>query len=121
MSVLFFNLRGVPADEADDVRKLLTVHDIAYYETSAGSWGISLPALWLYEASDLEQANRLFQDYQMQRCQQQRTLYAERKRLGLQPGFLEHNLKHPLRFILYCGISGLLVYVSLHWIIRLWS
>ena len=35
MAVLFFNLRGVPQDEADDVRELLQQHDIGFYETDA--------------------------------------------------------------------------------------
>lgn len=119
MSILFFNLRGVPDDEADDVRALLSAHDIAYYETSAGAFGISLPAIWLQQSSDLQTAQQLFADYQRQRSLQQRQLYEERKRLGQQPGFLQHNLRHPLRFILYCGISAVLIYLSVHWLINL--
>lgn len=51
MSKLLFKLRGVPDDEADEIRALLAEKQIEYYETSAGNWGISLPALWLQDDS----------------------------------------------------------------------
>lgn len=36
---ILFRLSGVPDDEADDVRMLLTDNAIDFYETSAGNWG----------------------------------------------------------------------------------
>lgn len=119
MSVLFFNLRGVPADEAEDVRALLDTNGIDFYETSAGLLGISLPAIWLYHPDDLSTAQQLFDDYQHNRAIQQRCLYQQRKQQGLQPGFWSHNLQHPIRFIGYCGISALIIYISLHWLLEL--
>ena len=119
MSILFFNLRGVPADEADDVRTLLNSNHIEFYETSAGLLGISLPAIWLYRIEDLPVARRLFDDYQQTRSTEQRALYQQRKRQGLQPGFWSHNLKHPIRFIVYLGISALIIYLSVHWLVKL--
>jgi hypothetical protein len=119
MSVLLFSLRGVPSDEAGDVRELLSTHGIAYYETSAGAWGISQPAIWLNHAADLQAARQLLDEYQFQRSLKQRALYEERKRLGQQPGFVQHNLKHPFRFLSYCAISALLIYLSLHWAFNL--
>jgi len=68
MSILFFNLRGVPADEADDVRQLLQENNIDFYETSAGMLGISLPAIWLHHQDDMPTAQRLFESYQQQRA-----------------------------------------------------
>lgn len=119
MSILFFNLRGVPTDEADDVRELLQTHDIAFYETSAGFWGISLPAIWLYHPDDLPTALRLFDEYQQNRAATQRALYQRRQHEGQQPGFLLHNLKNPLRFIAYCFVIGLVIYLSIKWILDL--
>ena len=49
MSLLLFSLRGVPEDEAEEVRELLTSNRIEFYETSAGLWGTSTPALWLLQ------------------------------------------------------------------------
>lgn len=117
MSILFFNLRGVPTDEAEDVRELLRTNDIDFYETSAGLLGISLPAIWLYHQDDLANARQLFDDYQQKRAVQQRSLYEQRKQQGLEPGFWSHNLKHPFRFITYSALAALIVYISLHWLV----
>lgn len=119
MPILFFNLRGVPADEADDVRELLNSNEIAFYETSAGLWGVSLPAIWLYHPDDLPAASRLFDDYQQRREHEQRALYRQRRQQGLQPGFWRHNLKNPIRFTVYCGISALIFYASVKWLLEL--
>ena len=41
MSKLLLNLRGVPDDEADDVRRFLDSGGIGYYETQPTRWGTS--------------------------------------------------------------------------------
>ncbi len=119
MTILFFSLRGVPGDEADDVRQLLDDHEIGFYETSAGNWGISMPAIWLYQAEDLEKARLLFNDYQIQRTLTQRTLYEQAKAEGQSSGFFSHNLKQPLRFLGYSSVACLILYVSLKWLFEL--
>ncbi|PPD35616.1 MAG: hypothetical protein CTY19_00765 [Methylomonas sp.] len=119
MSILFFHLRGVPADEAEDIRELLTNNQITFYETSAGMFGISLPAIWLNHEDDLTLAQHLFDVYQQQRANEQRALYVIRRQQGHEPGFLLHNLRHPLRFIFLAGIIGLITYVSTAWVLKL--
>lgn len=119
MAILFFSLRGVPNDEADDVRELLTANDIDFYETSAGGWGISMPAIWLYRNDDLEKARPLFDEYQRQRAVTQRELYLQSKQQGKNQGFLRHNLKKPLHFLIYSGGVVLTVYVSIKWLFEL--
>lgn len=119
MSILFFNLRGVPNDEAEDVRELLNAHDIDYFETSAGMWGISLPAIWLYDPNDLPMARQLFDAYQQQRSIEQRALYQALKQQGLQPGFWLHNLKKPVHFVGFCLSIALVIYVSIQWVLEM--
>ena len=41
MSKLLLNLRDVPDDEADDVRRFLDSGGIGYYETRPNMWGIA--------------------------------------------------------------------------------
>ncbi len=82
MAILLFSLRGVPEDEAFEVRELLTLHQIMFYETSAGNWGISMPALWLRDDAQLNLAQQLLNDYQQHRQQTQRALYLQRKQAG---------------------------------------
>ncbi len=119
MSILFFDLRGVPSDEADEVRELLNTHQIEFYETHAGMFGVSLPAIWLYHSEDLAKARPLFDTYQQQRAITQKAHYQSLKEQGLQPGFWLHNLKNPLRFLGYSLILVLVIYVSIRWVLDL--
>ncbi len=119
MSVLFFDLRGVPQDEADDVRTILSTHHIEFFETSAGMWGISLPAIWLYQADDLPLASKLFSEYQQQRSLEQRALYESLKQQGLQPGFCSAHKQQPVRFLVYSLLLCLVIYASIRWVFEL--
>ncbi|MDD4914289.1 MAG: DUF6164 family protein [Methylococcales bacterium] len=118
MSILFFPLRGVPADEADDIRELLTANEIAFYETSAGILGISMPAIWLYDQQDADRIRPLFDAYQRQRQITQHARYLELKKQG-QTGLWQYILKKPLLFLLYVGIIALTLYVSVKWVFEL--
>lgn len=119
MSILFFDLRGVPSDEADDVRELLVSNQIEFYETHAGMFGVSLPGIWLYHTEDLAQARPLFDAYQQQRAIDQKAHYQSLKEQGLQPGFWLHNLKNPFRFFSYSLILVLVIYISIKWVFEL--
>lgn len=119
MAKLFFHLRNVPEDEAYDVRAILEQHEIAFYETSAGNWGISTPAIWLYDEEDEYQARELIDAYQRQRAIHQRALYEEARNSGHHNGFWQHNLRHPVRFIAYITSLVLIVYVSVEWVLNL--
>ncbi|MCQ8181823.1 DUF6164 family protein [Methylomonas sp. SURF-1] len=119
MAILFFSLRGVPADEIEDVRQLLADNGIEFYETSAGTWGTSLPAIWLYRAEDLPAASELFDRYQTQRALTQRAHYQALKSSGEVLGFWRHNLTRPLRFLGLVILVGLVGFVSLKWLFDL--
>lgn len=119
MSILFFDLRGVPADEADDVRQLLQANNIDFYETSGGMLGISLPAIWLYHEDDMPAAQRLFESYQQQRTVTQRALYQQAKLQNKHTGFWLHNLNKPIRFIAICFVVGFVIYLSIKWVLDL--
>jgi hypothetical protein len=100
MTLLLFNLRGVPEDEADEVRDLLTEQNIDFYETSAGNWGMSMPALWLRNDADLEKARYLLNQYQQQRFLTSRENYLQRKKAGQQNTLLKAFIEKP---VLYCA------------------
>lgn len=120
MAILFFPLRGVPYDEAEDVRELLTANEIDFYETSAGSWGISMPGIWLYHNEDLEKIKPLFDAYQEQRAITQRALYLEQKHQDRQRlGWAGYIRVNPLQFIFYSAILGMTCYVSIKWLFEL--
>jgi hypothetical protein len=112
MSVLLFSLRNVPDDEADEVRKLLTANQIDVYETPAGGWGISAPAIWLEDENKLEQAKTLIERYQKERLSRQREAYETRKREGTSRTLVDEIKQRPIRFFLYLAIAVAVLYFS---------
>ncbi|ASJ76501.1 DUF6164 family protein [Granulosicoccus antarcticus] len=117
MSALVFRLRNVPQDEAADVRALLDEHEIEWYETTAGNWGVAMPGIWASHEEDLPKARNLINDYQSKRGENQRQQYAENLRSGDTPTLLQRIRTQPLQmggiivfclFILYIMINPFL-------------
>ena len=113
MSTLLFSLRGVPDDEADEIRELLTENNIDYYETSAGNWGISMPALWVKNNEEVFEAQKLLNQYHQQRAITQREIYDQLKKEGGNKQLLDVLTENPLRFIIYIGAIAFILYVSI--------
>lgn len=113
MAVQIFKLRGVPDDEAEDIRQLLATHHIDYYESPAGRWGMSMPALWIKNDYQRERALSLIAEYQQQRALRARQHYEQLKSQGLQLKVWDMAKSNPLRFILsFLAIAGIL-YISI--------
>lgn len=111
MAKQIFRLRGVPEDEADDICQLLSDNNIDFYETPAGNWGISMPALWLVDESQEAEAKALISEYQEKRFREARARYEQLKREGRQPTLWSHFTANPLQFLLYlAGIVALLYF-----------
>lgn len=117
MSALVFRLRNVPQEEAAEVRALLDEHEIEWYETTAGNWGVAMPGIWVSDVEDLPQARQLINDYQQQRSESQRKHYEEGLRSGETPTLLQRISAQPLQmggiivfclFILYVMINPFL-------------
>lgn len=68
MATLVFRLKYVPDEEAEEIRQLLTDHDISFYETSAGRWQISMAGLWVKDKEQALQAIELIKADQMERA-----------------------------------------------------
>ena len=119
MTLLLFNLRGVPEDEADEVRELLAEQDIDFYETSAGNWGMSMPALWLRNVADLEKAQRALINYQQQRCLTSRENYLLSKKMGQEKTLLKAFIEKPFLYCAYLFAMVLVVYVSIRLLFEL--
>lgn len=113
MSALLFKLRYVPDDEANDIRELLETNSIEYYETSAGNWGISTPAIWLINNNDLQKAKSLIKIYQQERSTVQREAYAKLKHSGEHKTFIDIFKDNPYRFIAYLVFVLLIIYFSI--------
>lgn len=113
MAKLLFRLRNVPDDEAEEVRQLLDEHAISTYETDAGNWGISLPAIWLENDAQFEQAKSLLDTYQRDRTIRVRAEYEQQRREGQHPSIFSALREQPLKFIVYCAAIGVIVYLSI--------
>ncbi len=113
MPVKLFKLRNVPDDEAEDVRHLLADHDIDFYETHAGGWGISMPAIWLQDADQLAQATALIDEYQKKLTVQARAEYVQLKKEGKHKTVKDKIGENPVQFVLLFILSLFILYVSL--------
>ena len=112
MSKILFRLNGVSDDEADEVRELLANKDIDFFETSPGNWGVSMPAIWLRDASQYKQARALLDVYQKERGIRVRAEYARLKIEGKHTTFAEAVRQHPVRFTVNLALALLVIYLS---------
>jgi len=108
MAKILFRLRQVPDDEADEVRALLDANHIDWYETSAGRFQISFPAIWLRDESQEPQARALLQEYQLQRAQRMQDDPAA------QETFIQRFTAHPLSIVLAILAIGFVLYISIN-------
>ncbi len=112
MAKIFFRLRNVPDDEADEVRQLLDDHSIPWFETNAGRWGISFPAIWLSDERDQRRARELVDAYQLRRVQKLKEEEAERRQRGEQATMYTQFRQRPLRTILAISFIAVVAYFS---------
>ncbi len=64
MSKLVFKLSSVSTEEADGVRKALESIGVEFYETPGGSWGWSLPGIWVEHNDDYLAARQAIDNFQ---------------------------------------------------------
>ena len=108
MAKLVFKLRSVSEEEAEGVRQTLRAEGIEFYETSAGTWGWSLPAIWITHDDEYvtaRQAIDKFQDSYVKQIREEGPASA--------PNFL----KIAVALVLSAGVIFILNYVWLrHWL-----
>ncbi|MCB1948365.1 DUF6164 family protein [Nitrosomonas sp.] len=117
MSKILFKLNGVPDDEAEDVRALLAGNDIEFFETSAGNWGVSMPAIWLKDATQFSKARALLDEYQKSRTIRMREEYCRLKKAGKHKTFIDAIKEKPVLFIVYLVVTILVIYLSIRLVI----
>lgn len=76
MAIMLMNLRQVPEDELVEILRLLDEHEVDYYQTSAGAFGISLPGLWLRDETRADEVKALLEAYAEERREQARKAQA---------------------------------------------
>ena len=113
MSKLLFKMRYVPEDEAQEVRDLLQKNNIEFYETFAGNWSISVPALWLSHDEQFEEARKLIEEYQSDRTARVKQRFLDQKIKGGKLTVITVFLQDPLRFIFSLLAIFFVLYLSL--------
>lgn len=113
MAKILFRLRQVPEDEADDVRQLLDQHAVDWYETSAGKFQISFPAIWARDDDDEPRARQLIETYQLKRAREFRSRHAERQASGEAETFFTRVFSNPLPVVLTLLFVMFILYVSI--------
>lgn len=106
---MLVNLRGVPEDEAMEIRQLLDSQGIDYYETGAGNWGIGQPGIWLSDPGQRSTAESLLAQYWHDRRQRLREEEADNPR----PTHFQAFLKAPVRHLASLGVIGLILFFSI--------
>jgi hypothetical protein len=100
MSTLLLNLRDVPDDEADDVRRMLESGGIGYYETRPNLWGVSGGGIWIRDDAEVAEAKRLMAEYQRERQVRARREHADAQRNGTAETFGRLLRRQPWRVVL---------------------
>lgn len=113
MAKLLFKLKSVFDDEADDIKDLLTEHNIDFYESPAGNWGISMHALWLNDETKFDQAKQLINEYQIERSSRIRKEIQQQKEEGEFETFFQRLLNRPMQFIIYTAFILFILYFSI--------
>lgn len=112
MATLLFKLRNVPDDEASEVRALLTEHEIPFYETTAGNWGISMPAIWLHNDEHYTKARSILDAYQHERSARMREQYLADKSAGRAETMSGLIRRDPVRTLGYLVLIAAIIYFS---------
>jgi Family of unknown function (DUF6164) len=119
MSALLFSLRNVPDDEAQEIRQLLASNEVEFYETPAGKWGVSAPAIWLQDKNELQRAKSLIEAYQKERFVRHRQEFESLKRQGKHKTIVDAIAENPLRFVFYLAVIVIVLYLSIMPFLRL--
>ncbi len=113
MSTLLLNLRGVPDDEANEVRELLDSHGLAYFETPPNRWGITAGAIWLSEDERADEAAELLAHYQHERRERMRAEHERQREEGTAETVVDKFRDRPLASLVYLLIIAGLIYFTI--------
>ena len=100
MAKLLLNLRLATDDEAADIRELLDRHQVDWYETQPGFWGISAGGIWLRDLERVVEVKALLDAYQNARVIRVRAEMDAARSEGRAPTFSSEFRADPLRMSL---------------------
>src|SRR5690554_5056259 len=95
MATLLFRLANVSEEEAWEVRGLLNERGFDTYETHAGFWRLGVDAIWLSDATQLEEARAVLEHYQAERRERIQQEDADQLDRGQAPTLWQRFSPHP--------------------------
>jgi hypothetical protein len=113
MAKLLFKLNNVPDDEAQEIRELLEVAEIDFYETSAGNFGLSFAAIWLNNEPQFVHAKALIQQYQNERYKKMTEHKASLKLSGQNLSYWQLVQQSPIKFPAALIFIAIITYFSI--------
>ena len=113
MAKIVFRLNHVPEPEADAVRALLSDHQIEFYETDSGRWGISVAAIWVNNDEDVFEARKLINEFQTAHTTAMRAEFEDEKKAGNIPSFWQLLRTSPVMVITYCALIAAVLLISI--------
>lgn len=100
MPRLLLNLRHVPDDEIEDVRRLMDSNGIDCYDTPPGPLRITAGGIWLRNADDYARARELMDGYQAERASRARAEWQSAREKGEAETLASTIRRHPLKALL---------------------
>lgn len=111
---MLLNLRDVPDDEADALRRALEAEQVDYYELPPSAFGISAGSIWIRDEIEYSRARDVFERAQDDYAHTARAARAV-------PSFVEHFRAEPGRVIGHI-LAAILVLLLISWpILELWN
>lgn len=92
---------------------MLSDHDIDFYETQAGNWGISMPGIWLRDKTQLEKAKSLIDIYQKERQRKAIETYEHLRRKGERRTVMDKVRAEPVQSIIYLIAALIVLYLTI--------
>lgn len=111
MAKLFCRLSQMPVDEKLDVVEMLEQAGIHFYETQAGFWGVGVAALWLSDPEQFDEAQQMYDDYQVKRQHSSLEDYQPQQTpVGLWQRFCQQPLLFSVSLMVIAVILSLSIY-----------
>jgi hypothetical protein len=114
MAILLMKLRQVPEDELIEILRLLDDHAVDYYQTSAGPFGVSLPALWLRDEARADEVKGLLDEYAERRQREARQAQAAEVAARGERRVWDMFRESPFKFSLRVLLIVFFVWLSVH-------
>ena len=113
MAKLLFKLNSASDEEASDIKNLLSKHQVDFYESPGGNWGVSMHALWLKEEHEYPRAKKLIDDYQTQRSLRIREETRQKIDSGELETFVQRLFSKPVQVLFIVAAIVFILYFSI--------